>query len=1581
MRVSAALALLAGVAVAADGCHGDNLLRGMERHGAEEYCSSVLGVAEATSTVSIPEGVPTGYEDAKVSSACWCLLGISSATARPPCHSKTAEAPMYSTADGEDPAMATETSTEASGVFGRPVPTYTDIPGGYSFSVPGDGLTATTAWTCGLAEATTTVQITETSVETVYVTALSSEGNAGRPPPPWTSPSSVEVLPTSGGEFTVITLSREPSGTSSGWVSTITIPASEVVGVPVVTTIVSDGSEVVSTLTRTPLKPPQGRPGTTITMVINGTVTTITGEVHDVPPPTPTETSASSSSSQSSGGSQWTLPWISKSTQSSPTMAPTARISTVTSDFGGGVISTWVVTLPTGIPFPNTTSTSPTSTTLSGQVSIVTSVISGEVTIITIGGSTSTTSRNGTASATTSTPIETRSGDISIVTSVIGGEATTITLIGGTTLRSANGTSIASSMPSETTSAGISVITSFIDGEATTITLVGGSTLSWSPNATASTTSTPSTPSESSSAEISLITSVIGGAVTTITVVGGSTPIPANSTSSSTTSETQSPGFSVVTTIIGGSATTLTLISGSTLTPSFEPTAGTTTSSPSQTLSAGVSVITSFIDGVATTITVSDGNTLTTSPTSSISPSPTATGGIIVITSIIDGSATTVTISDGSTIVASTTSSSMPASSPTGEVIVVTSTINGEPTTFTISNGLTLGTSLSSSTGIATLSPTGEVIVITSIIEGQPTTFTVSDGTTLGPITSSIPAPPTTTGNGGVIIITSIIEGQPTTFTVSDGTTLETTSSSATVSPTATANVGVIVITSTIDGVVSTITVSNGSTVETPASSTATPTPTPSIGGIVVTTLINGEATTITVSDGVTLGEPSPTTSSSPMPTGEIIVITTIINGEPTTVTVSDGSTLTTPTDTTTSSQTPNPTVGVIIITTIISGAATTLTVSDGSTLSGPLNTMSTLTQIPTPTAEVIAITSTVNGEPVTLTISDGSTLSPSAIQTADPGVVTVISSVIGGGASTWIISDGVTLPLPSNTTTSTPTPTGQVIVITSIINGAASTWTVSDGSTLSPSATTTTASAPTGDVVTLTSTLPDGRVSIWTLIGTATITGSQNATITSSSSSSSATVSSTSSAFDSAFTGISVVASQNASTCYTLPSPTESLHESKLDTQGKTAPYIDAFYLDNTTNSVKYIRLMNESTPDPILIDVSDPAKLAIIDKDGDTLSVDSQGLHFASAGCSPKIDIFISGFFSQINSLTNSTCTSGAALFDTPSERPLEKRQTSAFDVLLRLKDQCGNAARDELPVAVSLGDNPCAIVPKQQGDFVATCTWPGGSGPAGDCETSVEQTLDHLTKGSLDGTCPSMMSMWSLLSQELGNVINLRELLKPFVDAGLDIDTDRGQSLLDVIGSFLGIYDYSASTFGNSTSQAGSGMGDLIEGYGLTTIQTQVCRYLQTSQPLNLTFTAGTTTTPSPLSEITTIPSPSPEYDRNFTDSTVMACCPNPGNCIFTEGSKFYPPESSIAGSNCFCGSMLGGGGIAFRTGSCLEENQCSQEKPCPEGSVCLTGNCCGDGTNPVNVCVNATDCNAPRVGKRWADLFEGTAMGMV
>ncbi|KAI8301853.1 hypothetical protein K4K59_000847 [Colletotrichum sp. SAR11_240] len=777
--------------------------------------------------------------------------------------------------------------------------------------------------------------------------------------------------------------------------------------------------------------------------------------------------------------------------------------------------------------------------------------------------------------------------------------------------------------------------------------------------------------------------------------------------------------------------------------------------------------------------------------------------------------------------------SSIPSETTSAGISVITSFIDGEATTITLVGGSTLSGSpnaTASTTPTPSESSSAEVSIITSVVGGEVTTITVVGGSTLIPANATSSFTASDTQPGGFSVVTTVIGGSATILTLIGGSTLTPssapTTATATSSPSQTLSAGVSVTTSFIDGVATTITVSDGSTLTMSTSNSTAPSPTATGGIIVITSIIEGSATTLTISDGSTIVA-STTSSSAPIssPTGDVIVVTSTINGELTTFTMSDGLTL------------------------------------------GTLISSSTATATLSATGEVIVITSIIEGLPTTFTVSDD--------------VITVISSVIGGGASTWIISNGVTLPLPSNTTSPTSTPTGQIIVLTSIINGAASTWTVSDGSTLSPSAITTTASTPTGDAVTLTSTLPDGRVSIWTLIGTATITGSQNATATSSSSSSSATASSTSSAFDSAFTGISIVASQNASTCYTLPSPTESLHESKLDTQGKTAPYIDAFYLDNTTNSVKYIRLMNESTSDPILIDVSDPAKLAIIDKDGDTLSVDSQGLHFASAGCSPKIDVFISGFFNQINSLTNSTCTSAAALFDTPSGRPLQKRQTSAFDVLLRLKDQC-----------------------------------------------------------------------------------------------------ERGQSLLDVIGSFLGIYDYSTSTFGNSTSQAGSGMGDLIEGYGLTTIQTQVCQYLQTSsQPLNLAFTAGTTTTPSTLAEITAIPSPTPEYDRNITDPTVMACCPNPGNCIFSEGSKFYPPESSIAGSNCFCGSMLGGGGIAFRTGSCLEENQCSQEKPCGEGKVCLTGNCCGDGTNPVNVCVDATECNAPRVEKRWADLFEGTAMGMV
>lgn len=64
------LLLIGSVALAvAEGCHGDNLLRALERHNGTAYCSSVLYSVNTTTTMEPPDSVPTTYAPLSVSSA------------------------------------------------------------------------------------------------------------------------------------------------------------------------------------------------------------------------------------------------------------------------------------------------------------------------------------------------------------------------------------------------------------------------------------------------------------------------------------------------------------------------------------------------------------------------------------------------------------------------------------------------------------------------------------------------------------------------------------------------------------------------------------------------------------------------------------------------------------------------------------------------------------------------------------------------------------------------------------------------------------------------------------------------------------------------------------------------------------------------------------------------------------------------------------------------------------------------------------------------------------------------------------------------------------------------------------------------------------------------------------------------------------------------------------------------------------------------------------------------------------------------------------------------------------------------
>ncbi|GKT63845.1 LOW QUALITY PROTEIN: hypothetical protein ColTof3_11184 [Colletotrichum tofieldiae] len=604
------------------------------------------------------------------------------------------------------------------------------------------------------------------------------------------------------------------------------------------------------------------------------------------------------------------------------------------------------------------------------------------------------------------------------------------------------------------------------------------------------------------------------------------------------------------------------------------------------------------------------------------------------------------------------------------------------------------------------------------------------------------------------------------------------------------------------------------------------------------------------------------------------------------------------------------------LTTSVFDGVGSTWTVNRGSTIIGSSDTSYSAVLTLPPGASVV--TSTVDGFVSSWTIIGGSTIlgtaSISSVNSTGNQQATVVTSVVGGVASSWTVIGGSTIFGAVNSTPTVSPVSATPTVFTSVINGVASTWTTIGGSTVFGTLTQRSTSA--GSTTESTATAGGGGISSWSISGgvtsVSTLNGSMPTTIESASetasspSYSSATTQSSATptlGYDSAFTGISIVVAQNGSTCYALPIPTATLHESLLDNTGREPPYIDAFYLDVNTNSVKYLRLRDNNT-DPVLIDVSDPSKLAIIDKDGEVLSIDREGLHFTSTNCSPKIDVFISGFFEQLSTLTNTSCgeininpanDTDTSAFPPNSKEALDRRQERTFDVALHLTDQCGDPVRADLPVSVFLGNTECVVLPEAAGKFVANCAFPGGESSSMECETSVQQTLDHLTQGSFAGTCPPFTSVWSLLFQGLSSVVNVDTLLKPFLEAGLDLGTDLGQGILSVIDSYIGVYDFSTITFRNSTSEASSNLGDMIERYGVIAIRKDVCRSLLSSETLNLTFTAGISTPPAPLANISSVPSPPPEYERNVTDPAALACCPNPSKCTVKDGAQVYPPEA--------------------------------------------------------------------------------------
>jgi hypothetical protein len=111
--------------------------------------------------------------------------------------------------------------------------------------------------------------------------------------------------------------------------------------------------------------------------------------------------------------------------------------------------------------------------------------------------------------------------------------------------------------------------------------------------------------------------------------------------------------------------------------------------------------------------------------------------------------------------------------------------------------------------------------------------------------------------------------------------------------------------------------------------------------------------------------------------------------------------------------------------------------------------------------------------------------------------------------------------------------------------------------------------------------------------------------------------------------------------------------------------PSLQEFYLSNNGTGADYLALTG-ADGNTYIIDLSDPTKLSIVDLNGDSLHIDSTGLHFATANCSLAIDVNIANFAQRLGSQPNSSSLQSRDI--------LTKRYSeNPFAVAVQLTDQC--------------------------------------------------------------------------------------------------------------------------------------------------------------------------------------------------------------------------------------------------------------------------------------------------------------------
>lgn len=454
-------------------------------------------------------------------------------------------------------------------------------------------------------------------------------------------------------------------------------------------------------------------------------------------------------------------------------------------------------------------------------------------------------------------------------------------------------------------------------------------------------------------------------------------------------------------------------------------------------------------------------------------------------------------------------------------------------------------------------------------------------------------------------------------------------------------------------------------------------------------------------------------------------------------------------------------------------------------------------------------------------------------------------------------------------------------------------------------------------------------------------------------------------------FTHVTREAAVAQESCYSLASNAQGsatrravLHNAKLREDNVTIPipYIESVQFDSRGVDPLYLTVRNADEGVHFL-DVSDRNRIAISDTSGNSMLIDGSGVYLSSRECVYSVSVLVADMLRQLRDLAGVRCAA--------AER-WKRREDMDFTQVLNMHDQCGQ------PVDRSIREYPRLLVGNSactdtdvdlSGRWEFDCTFPGSASASMACQRAVKNdVVDFLVTDPFEGSCPDIATVITTLSDTARDFLSTESFAAALQSQHLnDTQAQGATAASEAFGRLWHVFQemlskHAPSSPSTSSPEDTSPLERYMHAYNThRDFASDICEDLHASEvPFNLSLTAGATHIDA-LTTLNWAPQNPRPYNVTVQDPSAVACCPN-GSMAQREGDTCaYPPEASVPGTGCVCGTTASGMAVAFEYVECGNYvGVCESDEDCEgsghEGFVCLTGSCCEGG-----VCVDPYACS--------------------